>query len=73
MTPPLPPEVPTAFQGTEIALREIANEHNIATMATVSPVGPTPRHMRLTPKAHAPIAPRTTFNPDFRLVVHKEI
>ena len=67
---PLAAEVPAAFQRPKISLREIANEHDIPPMPSISTIRPTPGHMRLAPKAHAPVPASPALNPDFRLVVH---
>ena len=72
MTPPLPPEVPAPFQRPQIPLREIANEHHVPPVPTIPTIGPTPRHMRLPPKRHAPIPAGPALNPDLRLVVHRD-
>ena len=68
---PLRPEVLAPLQRPQIPLRRIANEHHIPPMPPVPPVGPTPRHMRLPPKADAAIPPGAALNPDFRLVIHR--
>jgi hypothetical protein len=40
-------------------------------MAAVPPIGPSPRHVRLPPKAHAAIAAGPTLDPDLRPVIHR--
>jgi hypothetical protein len=70
MTPPLPAKVPTPFQGSKVALGQVANEHDVPAMPPISPIGPTPRYMCLTSKGDTAITARASLNPDFRLVVH---
>ena len=72
MTPPLPPKVPAPFQGPQVPLREIADEHDVAAMPAVPPVGPTSRHMRLPTKRDTAVPPSPTLNPDLRLVVQEK-
>jgi hypothetical protein len=40
-------------------------------MPTIAAIGPTPRHMSLTPKADGSIPARPALNPQLRLVVHQ--
>jgi hypothetical protein len=58
-------------QRPKIAPRRIANQHHVPPMAAIAAIRPAARNVRLSTEAHASIAPRTTFNPDFRSVIHR--
>ncbi len=63
-------EVLGPLEGAEIATGGVADEHHVAPVPAVPPVGPAARHVRLTAEADAAVAAGTALNPDFRLVVH---
>src|SRR4051794_26201399 len=71
MPAPLRPEVLAPPQRSQIPPRRIADQHHVPSVPPVSPVGPTPRHVRLAPKRDAPVPAGTALDPDFRLVVHE--
>ncbi len=71
MLPPTTPKVLAPLQSPQIPLRGVANKHDIAAMPTIPAIGPTSRHMSLTPKADATVPAGPTLNPDLRLVIHQ--
>jgi hypothetical protein len=71
MLPSTTPKVLAPLQSAKIALRRIANKHDIATVAAVPAIWTTSRHMSLSAKRDAPVPAGPTLNPDLRLVVHQ--
>ncbi len=70
MLPAPSPKVLAPPQRPQVALRGIADQHDIPAMPPVSAVRPTTRNMRLPTKRNSAIPTGTALNPDFGLVVH---
>src|SRR6476620_6011137 len=68
---PLRPEMLAPLQGPQIAPRGAADQHHVATMTAIAPIGPAPRNVGLTPKAAASVTTGTALNPDYRVVIHE--
>jgi hypothetical protein len=68
--PPPGPKVLAPPQCPKIPARGVANEHHIPPMPAIAAIRPTARHMRLPPKAHAPVPTGSALNPDFGFVIH---
>jgi hypothetical protein len=64
MPPTLRLVVPPAMKLGEIPSRRITNEDHIAPLAPISTIGPTLRHMRLTPEGHTARSTSTSGNKD---------